>query len=209
MLHDLEDLIGSSVIATDGEIGNVRNFLFDGVSWTIHYLVVDVGTWFTRRDVVLPIAAVDPPDWAQKTFHVHLTKEQVGNSPDVDTEKPVSRQQAIAMEEYFGKLAIWATTQLVGGAQIPTGMKYPVLTKEDPHLRSAWDLVDYKVWASDGEVGRLEGLIMDEASWHLGYLDVKTGDWLHGRSVLIPTRWVKSISWPDLKINLHHTRDGI
>ena len=209
MLHDLETLIGSSVVATDGEIGTVRNFLFDGLSWTIHYLVVDVGTWFNRRDVVLPIAAVDPPNWAQKTFHVHLTKEQVGNSPDVDTEKPVSRQQAIAMEEYFGKLASWVSAQLEGGAQIPTGRKYPVHTKEDPHLRSAWDLLDYEVWATDGDIGRLEGLIMDEASWHLGYLDVKTGDWLHGRSVLIPTRWVKSISWADLKINLHHSRDGI
>ena len=208
MLHYLETLTGSSVIATDGEIGTVRNFLFDGLSWTIHYLVVDVGYWFKRRDVILPIAAVDPPGWAQKTFHVHLTKEQVGNSPDVDTEKPVSRQQAIAMEEYFGKFTSWASTQF-GGAQCPTGMKYPVHTKEDPHLRSAWDLVDYKVWASDGEVGRLEGLIMDEASWHLGYLDVKAGDWLHGRSVLIPTRWVKSISWADLKINLNHSRDGI
>ena len=80
MLHDLKTLTGSSVIATDGEIGTVRNFLFDDISWTIHYLVVDVGTWFKRRDVVLPIAAVDPPDWTQKTFHVHLTKEQVGNS---------------------------------------------------------------------------------------------------------------------------------
>jgi hypothetical protein len=29
-------------------------------------------------------------------------------------------------------------------------------------------------------------LIMDEASWHLGYLDVKAGDWLHGRTMLIP-----------------------
>ena len=209
MLHYLESLTGSSVIATDGEIGTVRNFLFDGLSWRIHYLVVDVGTWFKRRDVVLPIAAVDPPDWAQKTFHVHLTKEQVGNSPDVDTEKPVSRQQAIAMEEYFGKLASWVSAQLEGGAQIPTGRKYPVHTKEDPHLRSAWDLLDYEVWASDGEIGRLEGLIMDEASWHLGYLEVRAGDWLQGRSVLIPTRWVKSISWADLRINLHHGRDGI
>jgi hypothetical protein len=209
MLHDLETLIGSSVVATDGEIGTVRNFLFDGLSWRIHYLVVDVGSWFKRRDVVLPIAAVDPPDWAQKTFHVHLTKEQAGNSPDVDTKKPVSRQQAIAMEEYFGKLANWVSTQLEGGAQIPTGRKYPVHTKEDPHLRSAWDLLDYEVWATDGEIGRLEGLIMDEASWHLGYLDVKAGDWLHGRSMLISTRWVKCISWDNRRINLHHSRDGI
>ena len=30
MLHNLETLTGSSVTATDGEIGSVRNFLFDG-----------------------------------------------------------------------------------------------------------------------------------------------------------------------------------
>jgi uncharacterized protein YrrD len=209
MLLDLETLKGSSVIAADGEIGTVSNFLFDGLSWRIHYLVVDVGTWFKRRDVVLAISAVEQPDWTKRTILVRSTKEQVRDSPDVDTEKPVSRQQEIAMEEYWGKMAYWVSTHLEGGALMPTGRKYPVHTKEDPHLRSARDLLDYEVWATDGEIGRLEGLIMDEASWHLGYLDVKAGDWLHGRSMLIPTRWVKSISWPDLKINLHHTRDGI
>jgi len=209
MLHDLKALTGSSVIATDGEIGIVRNFLFDDISWTIHYVVVDVGNWLKRRDVVLPIAAIDPPDWAQKAFHIHLTKEQVSNSPDVDTEKPVSRQQEIAMREYFGSMAYWVNSQLGGLSLIPTGMKYPSHTKEDPNLRSAWGLVNYEVCATDGEMGRLEGFILDEASWHLGYLDVKTGDWLHSRSVLIPTRWVKSISWADLRIDLHHSRDGI
>jgi hypothetical protein len=47
MFHDLETLTGSSVIATDGEMGSIRNFLFDDQSWTIRYLVVDVGSWLT------------------------------------------------------------------------------------------------------------------------------------------------------------------
>ena len=209
MLHDLKTLTGSSVIATDGEIGTVRNFLFDGLSWTIRYLVVDVGTWFKRRDVVLAISAVEQPDREKRTINVRLTREQVRDSPDVDTEKPVSRQQEIALEEYWGKMTYWVSTHFEGGALIPTGRKYPVHTIEDPHLRSAWDLLDYDVCATDGEIGRLEGLIMDEASWHLGYLDVKAGDWLQGRSLLIPTRWVKSVSWADCRVNLHHSRDGI
>jgi uncharacterized protein YrrD len=209
MLHDLKTLTGSSVIASDGEIGTVRNFLFDGLSWTIRYLVVDVGTWFKRRDVVLAISVVEQPDREKRTINVRLMREQVRDSPDVDTEKPVSRQQAIAMEEYWGKMAYWVSTHLEGGALIPTGRKYPVHTIEDPHLRSAWDLLDYEVCATDGEIGRLEGIIMDEVSWHIGYLDVKAGDWLHGRSLLIPTRWVKSVSWADCRINLHHSRDGI
>jgi hypothetical protein len=209
MLHNLKQLMGSSVIAADGEMGRVRNFLFDDTSWTIRYLVVDVGTWHQRRDVVLPITTIEQPDWAKRIFHVHLTRAQLRESPDVDTEKPVSRQQEIAMEEYWGKMAYWVSTHLDGGALIPTGRKYPVRTKEDPDLRSAWNLPGYEVWATDGEIGRLESLILDEATWHLGYLDVKAGDWLLCRSVLIPTRWIESVSWADCRINLHHCRDGI
>lgn len=127
----------------------------------------------------------------------------------MDTEKPVSRQQEIAMEEYFGKLAMWVSKHMEGGAQIPMGRKYPVRTKEDPDLRSALSLLDYKVCASDGEIGLLEGFIMDEASWHIGYLDVKAGDWLLNRWVLIPTRWVKSVSWANREVTMRHTREGI
>jgi len=208
MLHDLNTLTGSSVIATDGEMGSIRNFLFDDQSWTIRYLVVDVGSWLTRRAVVLAITAVEQPDWVKKTFHVHLTKEQVRHSPDVDTEKPVSRQQEIAMQEYFGwpiYWADWADGEL-GASSTPTGRKYPVHTKGNSHLRSAWDLAGYEVWATDGDIGRVDGFIMDDASWHLGYLDVKAGDWLHNRSVLVPTRWVNSVSWADHRVNLHHAQ---
>jgi hypothetical protein len=65
------------------------------------------------------------------------------------------------------------------------------------------------VWASDGLVGCLESFIVDEAVWHIGYLDVKTGDWLQSRSVLVPTSWVKSISWADHRVNLQHARARI
>src|SRR5664280_147432 len=123
MLHDLGTLTGSSVTATDGEIGSIRSFLFDDESWTIRYLVVDVGSWLIRRAVVLAITTVEQPDWVKKTFPVHVTKEQVRNSPDVDTEKPVSRQQEIAMQEYFGPLACWVDSEF-GFPSMPTGMKY-------------------------------------------------------------------------------------
>jgi len=55
-----------SVAATDGEMGSVRNFLFDDQSWKVSYLVVDVGNWLKRRDVVLPITALEKPDWQTK-----------------------------------------------------------------------------------------------------------------------------------------------
>ncbi len=209
MLHVLKDLLGARVHATDGEIGTVRNFLFDDQSWTLRYLVVDVGHFLNRQEVVLSISAVEQPDWANRSFQVNYTKEQVRKSPDVDTEKPVTRQQEIAMEEYYHWLAYWIDSGLGTGSTLPPGSDYPVNTEEDPHLRSALDVTGYEVWATDGKVGDLHGFVMDEISWHLGYLDVKSGDWLRSRSVLIPTRCVKSVSWASRRVDLQHTREGI
>jgi hypothetical protein len=141
-----------------------------------------------------------------------LTKDQVGDSPDVDTEKPVSRQQEIAMHDYFGPLASWVDGGF-GMPAMPTGMKYPVQAAEVLHLRSTSHMLGYHVRATDGEFGILDDFVMDELSWHLGYLDVKSGNWLRNRSVLVPTCWVQSVSWADFVIQLHHSlawaQDGL
>lgn len=211
MLRSLDDLICASVTATDGEVGSVRNVLFDDRSWMIRYMVIDVGHWLARRDVVISVSAIDQPDWVAKTFPAHLTKEQVRHSPDVDSQKPVSRQQEIAMREYYGWPAYWDTflNPEFASVSIPVGRRFPVHTQEDPHLRSTEDVIGYRVWATDGLIGCLESFIVDEASWHLGYLDVKAGDWLYNRSILVPSREVTSVLWADHRINLDRARQQI
>jgi uncharacterized protein YrrD len=59
MLHTLSELMGYSVQSTDEEIGSVKDFLFDDVSWEIRYPDVDVGSWFECRNVVLAISTVE------------------------------------------------------------------------------------------------------------------------------------------------------
>ena len=211
MFRSLGDLMGASMIATDGGIGRICNFLFDDELWKIRYCVVDVGHWLARREVLISMSAIDQPDWKTKTLRARLTKEQLRNGPDVDSKKPVSRQQEIAMREYFGWPTYWDTVvdKVFPPNLIPAGREFPVHTEEDNHLRSWEDVIGYEVWASDGVVGYLESFVVNEAVWHIGYLDVKTGDWLQSRSVLVPTSWVKSISWADHHVNLQGSRERI
>ena len=211
MFRSLGDLMGASMIATDGEIGKICNFLFDDESWKIRYCVVDVGHWLARREVLLSMSAIDQPDWKTKTLRARLTKEQLRNGPDVDSKKPVSRQQEIAMREYFGWPAYWDTVvdKVFPRSSIAAGREFPVHTEEDNHLRSWEDVIGYEVWASDSVVGCLESFVVDDAVWHIGYLDVKTGEGLQSRSVLVPTSWVKSISWADHHVNLQGSRERI
>jgi PRC-barrel domain len=211
MLHLLMDLVDASVTATDGDLGKVRNFLFDDQSWAIRYLVSDVGSWVKRRDVVISLEAMDQLNWGDKILHFRLTKEQVRNSPDVDSKKPVSRQQEIALREYYGWPAYWRNLGDADYASIPVaaGRDFPVKSGEDTHLRSAEDVAGYQVWATDGEIGRLENFVVDESCRRIDYLDVRSGDWLHGRSMLVPTQWVSAVSWGNHRIELDHLRKQI
>ena len=78
-------------------------------------------------------------------------------------------------------------------ASLPTGREFPVHSGEDAHLRSLSDVDGYEVWSHYSTIGRLESFVVDESSWHLRFLDVKMGDWLHRRSMLVPTSYVSAI----------------
>ena len=51
---------------------------------------------------------------------------------------------------------------------LPPGREYPVHAEVDSHLGITRDLAGYEVWSTDGEIGRLDRFIMDDAAWRLG-----------------------------------------
>lgn len=208
MLQSLNALMGASIVATDGEIGKAHDFLFDDQSWTVRYLIVDVRHWLQRRYVLLSTAAVGYPDRERKAFHVHLTKEQVRKSPDEDTHKPVSGQQEIAMYKSLGWLAYWSDWYFPY-ASIRRRRKYPLHSKEDPHLRSVLEVTGYDVMATDGKMGQVEDFIVESATWHLSYIVVRAGDWLFEYPLVVSTRWVKSVRWDTHEVNLDHAREEL
>ena len=91
MLRSVQDIQGYAIRATDGVIGHVRDVYFDDHNWAVRYFVVDTGTWLASRKVLISRFAVGEPDWAARVMPVSITKEQVKGSPDIDTDKPVSR----------------------------------------------------------------------------------------------------------------------
>ena len=93
MLRNVKDLRGYAIRATDGVIGHVDDFYFDDEAWAIRYLVVETGRWLPDRQVLISPISIGHPDWSAQLLPVFLTKAQVKGSPDIDTNKPVSRQR--------------------------------------------------------------------------------------------------------------------
>jgi hypothetical protein len=101
VLRSSKILIGYDILAQDGKIGKVHDFYFDDDQWTIRYLVVDTGPWILGRKVLISPEAVGRPDWITKNFPVDLTRQQVKDSPEIDADLHISRQQELTLSEHY------------------------------------------------------------------------------------------------------------
>ena len=201
MLWSLNHLRHYRIRATDGSLGAVEDIFFDDAAWTVRYLVVDTAWLFGRR-VLLPPDVLEHPDAVAREFPVALNKEQVKNSPDIDADQPVSRQQEIDLYGYYGWApywGVWAAAPLPPDGVVPPATAPPAGESErqrgDPHLRSGREVIGYHLRATDDSVGHVADLLIDEAGWIIRYLVVDTGGWLPGRKVLLAPNWVRAISW--------------
>ena len=86
MLRSMQELENYTIGATDGEIGHVTDLFFDDDMWTIRYLVVETGSWLLSRKVLISPFSLMEADWQHKRLPVRISRDQVRDSPDIDTQ---------------------------------------------------------------------------------------------------------------------------
>jgi len=85
VLHKTSELRGYHILATDGEIGHVDDFLVDEGGQTLRYLVVDTSNWIGGSSVLIAATAIERIDSPAKKIHVNLTREAIKRGPSVET----------------------------------------------------------------------------------------------------------------------------
>jgi hypothetical protein len=144
---------------------------------------------------------------------------QVSNSPNIDSDKPVSRQNEEQYYGYYGYPSYWGGPGLWGEGMYPfavapgyvtTGIDWVERQREDeaalaaerlrhrnddPHLRSCETVTGYHMQATDGEIGHVAGFLVDELSWAVRYLVIDTSNWWMGNKVLIAPSWITGVNW--------------
>lgn len=222
MLRSLKDMNHYTVTATDGDVGKVKDFLIDDEHWVVRYLVVDTGGWLDRHEVLISPVSFSDVDWATQRFHVALTKDKVKNSPSVDTDKPVSRQQEEAFHNYYGYPLYWDYPAMWGAGTAATLLaegEFNALSAErraaeeeprgDVHLRSAKEIRGYEIHASDGSIGHVDDFVVDDEIWEIRYLTIDTSNWWFGKKVLVSPDWASEVSWEDRRVEVLLSRDAI
>ena len=218
MLRNSKDLEGSAIGATDGAIGDVKDLYFDDEEWVIRYLVVSTGAWLANRKVLISPVALRQRHWSQRPLRASLTQEQVKNSPEMDTDSPVSRQDELRYLEYYRYPCYWKGDYLWGVGPspnvMPMGAGYdvsadPQAQKGDRHLHSCNAVMKYHAHASDGHIGRVQGLLVDDETWAIRYLIVNTSNWWLGHQALVAPHWINDVNWFSSNITVDLTRNAL
>lgn len=235
MLRNMKEIEGYAIRATDGDIGHVTDFYFDDDAWVIRYLIVDTGTWLSSRKVLISPFAIGQPNWEEKVVPVSITKAQVKNSPDIDTNKPISRQHEMGYLGYYGYPIYWGSAGLWGGGAYPAMMLPGYMAallaisptgsseaessleraaaaqhqNDDTHLRDCKTVMGYHVQATDGDIGHVEGFLVDDETWAIRYIIVNTSDWWMGHKVLIAPQWIDDVNWFDATVTVNVTQQAV
>lgn len=221
MQRSIKSLIGFSMGATDGEIGKVDEFYFDDETWTIRYLIVKTGGWLMERKVLISPGALKEPDWENRSFPVNLTKNQIKHSPDIDTDKPVSRQHELELYSYYrwpygdptgggfyGHMGMMGMVESRVPFEVAIGAVHNEEEPGDPHLRSVSEIKGYNIYATDGEIGVVEDLIVDE-HLKIRFLVVDTGGLFPEIRMQISPEWIKEVNWINSSIDVNVSLDTI
>jgi sporulation protein YlmC with PRC-barrel domain len=213
MLLRLKKLQGLPIDASDGEIGTIKDVYFDDRHWAARYLAVETGIRLGSRKVLISTMSVQSIDWMRNRVQVGLARKQIAASPPIDSSKAPSRQHERQLFDHYGYPYYWAGPFLWGAGSHPF-IPAPPLTPSasapgqdaaapgDPQLRKALEVRGYRIETTDDSVGQIEDFLVDGENWEIRYLVVDTRNWLPGRRVVIPPKWITSVDWVRRVVNV-------
>jgi hypothetical protein len=100
-LRSSKEVTGCTLLAVDGEIGHVKDFIVGDKEWVIRYLEVDIGSWLTGRKVVVSptwITAVNPQ---RREVSVKLTRQVIRSAPAYEPSQLISKDFELQVYKHY------------------------------------------------------------------------------------------------------------
>ncbi len=163
MLRLMKELIGCEVIASDGTVGTVSDFLFGERDWDVQF--VEVGVNDSERQVLIPAGLLERSNLENKQLPTKLSRAEIENQPAQDTTKLLSYQKmnAFDIEADDGD-----------GARVDDCIldedhwRIPYLVADTSNGHAGDKVILATKWV-DGFVGQKNRILMDITKEEMGY----------------------------------------
>ncbi len=210
MITSLNNLQYFDVTGADGRIGYLLDFYFDDQTWMARYALVHMNASGNERDVLLSTASFQASSLLEHSIKTGLSIEKVANSPEVDANQPISRQQEEELSSYYLWPQYWIPTTGFG-LGVGDLSATPMVDLEadlqeqaersgagnlpDSHLFSAQNLLGFHILTQQNEdIGVVEDFLVDDRRWDIQFIVTDVGSWADIHKVVFSTEWVERFS---------------
>jgi len=212
MKRSLKNLLTYTIEGKDGSGGKVEDFLFDEDSWVVRYIESYFDRTDPRKRVLLPQSAMKQPNWQEKSFHLKISHSDIEKAPVTQEHLPVSREYEKKLLEHYQIDPYWPPAYAPpssGGIPFPPRplhLPHKEVREEDmeSNLRSFSEIRSYRIKGTDGTMGQVEDIVVDDQDWQIVYLIADTNRWLPwSKTVVLSVEWLEKISYLEREVQIH------
>ena len=106
-LRTISAATGLKIQALDGEIGHVQDFIIDDETWAIRYLIVNTGSWWSGKKVLISTGWIQRVSWSDSKVFVDLSRESIKQSPEYTEDSLLTRDYEITLHQHYNRKGHW------------------------------------------------------------------------------------------------------
>ena len=106
-LRSTHEVTGYHIVASDGEIGHVEDFIIDEETWAIRYLIVATTNFWPGKKILVSPQWIASVSWDKREVVVDLSREKIKNSPEYVDDGAVTREYETGLYGYYDRDGYW------------------------------------------------------------------------------------------------------
>jgi hypothetical protein len=95
------------LLASDGEIGHVEDFVIDDKTWAIRYLIVATNDFWPGKKVLISPQWIERVSWEESRVVIDLPRQTIKEAPEYTDGFLLTRDHEISLYGYYNRSGYW------------------------------------------------------------------------------------------------------
>jgi hypothetical protein len=106
-LRSTHEVTGYHLLALDGEVGHVDDFIIDDETWAIRYLVVATRNWWPGKKALISPKWIENVSWEEREVAIGLSRETIKAAPEYTDESLLTRDYETGLYGHYNREGYW------------------------------------------------------------------------------------------------------
>ena len=106
-MRSTDNVRGYHILASDGEIGHIDDFIIDDDTWAVRYLIIATRNWWPGKKVLISPRWIERISWSESKVLIDLPREMIKESPEYTEDFLLTRDYETNLHGHYHRQGYW------------------------------------------------------------------------------------------------------